>query len=65
MTEAMKITLFTQPANTRWGEKTSHSINNDDITLHLSDKNDLDLIQHATHKIDGMGIGHVALNGED
>ncbi len=31
MTEAMKITLSTQPADARWGEKASYSINNDGI----------------------------------
>ena len=29
MTEAMKITLSTQPADARWGEKATYSINND------------------------------------
>ncbi len=36
MTEAMKITLSTQPADARWGEKATYSINNDGITLHLN-----------------------------
>ena len=36
MTEAMKITLSTQPADGRWGEKATWSINNDGIALHLS-----------------------------
>ncbi|WP_148934650.1 hypothetical protein, partial [Escherichia coli] len=27
MTEAMKITLSTQPADARWGEKATYSIN--------------------------------------
>lgn len=35
MTEAMKITL-TNPADARWGEKATYSINNDGITLHLA-----------------------------
>jgi PepB aminopeptidase len=64
MTEAMKITLTTQPADARWGEKASYSINNDGITLHLNGKDDLGLIQRAARKIDGMGIKHVALSGE-
>jgi FeS assembly protein IscX len=38
MTEAMKITLSTQPADARWGEKATYSINNDGITLHLTAK---------------------------
>jgi PepB aminopeptidase len=64
MTEAMKITLSTQPADARWGEKAAYSINNDGITLHLNGKDDLGLIQRAARKIDGMGIKHVALAGE-
>jgi PepB aminopeptidase len=64
MTEAMKITLSTQPADARWGEKASYSINNDGIALHLNGKDDLGLIQRAARKIDGMGIKHVALSGE-
>ncbi len=62
MTEAMKITLSTQPADGRW-EKSDRSINNDGIALHLNGKDDLGLIQRA-RKIDGMGIKHVALSGE-
>lgn len=54
MTEAMKITLSTQPADARWGEKATYSINNDGITLHLNGKDDLSLIQRAARKIDGL-----------
>ena len=64
MTEAMKITLSTLPADARWGEKATWSINNDGIALHLNGKDDLGLIQRAARKIDGMGIKHVALSGE-
>ena len=45
MTEAMKITLSTQPADARWGEKATYSINNDGITLHLTGNDDLGLIR--------------------
>jgi len=64
MTEAMKITLSTQPADARWGEKATYSINNDGITLHLNGSDDLGLIQRAARKIDGLGIKHVTLDGE-
>ncbi|WP_251842146.1 aminopeptidase PepB [Enterobacter hormaechei] len=64
MTEAMKITLSTQPADARWGEKATWSINNDGITLHLTGNDDLGLIQRAARKIDGLGIKHVTLAGE-
>lgn len=63
-TEAMNITLTTQSADARWGEKAIYSINNDGITLHLTGKDDTGLIQRAARKIDGMGIKHVALSGE-
>ncbi|HDR2470708.1 TPA: aminopeptidase PepB [Enterobacter soli] len=64
MTEAMKITLSTQPADARWGEKATYSINNDGITLHLTGNDDTGLIQRAARKIDGLGIKHVSLDGE-
>ncbi|WP_318385245.1 aminopeptidase PepB [Enterobacter sp.] len=63
-TEAMKITLATAPADARWGEKATYSINNDGITLHLTGTDDLGLIQRAARKIDGLGIKHVAFAGE-
>lgn len=64
MTEAMKITISNQPADARWGEKATYSINNDGITLHLTGNDDLGLIQRAARKIDGLGIKHVTLDGE-
>ena len=63
-TQAMNIVLSTQPADGRWGEKATYSINNDGITLHLNGKDDAGLIQRAARKIDGMGIKHVTLSGE-
>ena len=64
MTEAMKITLSNQPADGRWGEKATCSINNDGITSAPDGKDDLGLIQRAARKSDGLGIKHVALSGE-
>lgn len=64
MTEAMKITLSTSPADARWGEKAAYSINDEGITLHLTGKDDLGLIQRAARKIDGQGLKHVALAGD-
>jgi len=63
-TEAMNITLSTAPADARWGEKATYSIDAEGITLHLNGKDDLGLIQRAARKIDGLGIKHVALAGE-
>ena len=63
-TEAMNITLTMQPADARWGENATYSINSDGITLHLNGKDDLGLIQRAARKIDGRGIKHVQLAGE-
>ena len=64
MTEAMKITLSNQPADARWGEKATYSINNDGVTLNLTGNDDLGLIQRAARKIDVLGIKHVSLEGE-
>lgn len=64
MTEAMQITLVDSPADARWGEGAIYSINNDGIMLHLNGKDDLNRIQRAARKIDGMGIKHVALKGK-
>ena len=64
MTDAMKITLSTQPADARWGEKALYSINNDGITLHLTGSDSLDRIQRVARKIDAQGIKHVQLAGE-
>lgn len=64
MSEAMKITLSTSPADARWGEKAAYSINDEGITLHLTGKDDLGLIQRAARKIDGQGLKHVQLAGE-
>ncbi len=64
MSEAMNITLSTQPADARWGEKASFSIGNDGITLHLNGKDNLTLIQRAARKIDGQGFKYVRLAGE-
>ena len=64
MTQAMKITLSTQPADARWGDKATYSMNDAGITLHLTGRDDTGLIQRAARKIDGMGIKHVALAGD-
>lgn len=64
MTDAMKITLSTQPADARWGEKALYSINDEGITLHLAGQDSLDRIQRAARKIDAQGIKHVQLVGE-
>ncbi|MBJ3815675.1 aminopeptidase PepB [Shimwellia pseudoproteus] len=63
-TDAMKITLSTEPADARWGEKAIYSINNDGVTLHLTGNDDLGLIQRAGRKLDGQGLKHVQLAGE-
>lgn len=62
--EAMQISLSTQPADARWGEKASLSVNDQGFTLHLQDDGVLATIQRAARKIDGQGIKNVALVGE-
>lgn len=64
MTDAMKITLSSLPADGRWGEKAVYSINDGGITLHLTGQEPLNVIQRAARKIDGMGLHHVQLAGD-
>lgn len=61
--EAMQISLSTQPADARWGEKASLSANEQGFTIHLPATAALDIIQRAARKIDGQGIKHVKLVG--
>ncbi|MGC0946382.1 aminopeptidase PepB [Pantoea agglomerans] len=63
-TQPMNITLSSQPADARWGEKAILSSNDSGMTLHLTDADALNIIQRAAHKIDSQGIRHVALTGE-
>ncbi|PWC18774.1 aminopeptidase PepB [Brenneria corticis] len=62
--EAMLISLSTQPADARWGEKAQLSANDRGFTIHLNGKSPLAIIQRAARKIDGQGIRHVKLAGE-
>lgn len=62
--EAMQISLSTQPADARWGEKASLSANDRGFTIHLQDDGALATIQRAARKIDGQGIKNVALVGD-
>ena len=63
-TQPMNITLSSQPADVRWGEKAILSSNDSGMTLHLTGTDALNTIQRAAHKIDSQGIRHVALTGE-
>lgn len=63
-TQPMNITLSSQPADARWGEKAILSSNDSGMTLHLTSADALNSIQRAAHKIDSQGIRHVALTGE-
>ncbi|MBS2139305.1 hypothetical protein KCA24_13820 [Escherichia coli] len=63
MTEAMKITLSTQPADERWGEITTYSTNNDGTTLHWKGADDLGRVHRAARKLDGWGSHLNTLNG--
>ncbi|MBG6242081.1 MAG: aminopeptidase PepB [Candidatus Symbiopectobacterium sp. Dall1.0] len=62
--EAMQISLSTQPADARWGEKASLSANEQGFTIHLPETAALGIIQRAARKIDGQGIKLVKLVGE-
>ncbi|ACS86521.1 aminopeptidase PepB [Musicola paradisiaca] len=63
-TEAMLISLSQQPADARWGDKASLTVNEQGFTIHLSGDKPLMIIQKAARKIDGQGIKHVKLSGE-
>jgi len=60
----MTITLSSQAADARWGEKALLSSNDSGMTLHLTGTDVLLSIQRAARKLDGQGIRHVALSGE-
>lgn len=64
----MLISLSTQPADARWGEKATLSVNEQGFTIHvgasLNGKAAQAVIQRAARKIDGQGIKHVQLAGE-
>ncbi|MBK4784321.1 MAG: aminopeptidase PepB [Pantoea sp. Pent] len=63
-TQPMTITLSSQAADARWGEKALLSSNESDMTVHLTGADALMSIQRAGRKLDGQGIRHVALSGE-
>lgn len=63
-TQPMNITLSTQAADARWGEKAILTSNDTGMTIHLSGSEPLNTLQRAARKIDGQGIRHVALSGE-
>ncbi|WP_288424127.1 aminopeptidase PepB [uncultured Pantoea sp.] len=63
-TQPMTITLSSQAADARWGEKALLSSNESGMTVHLTGADALMSIQRAGRKLDGQGIRHVALSGE-
>ncbi|WP_343554278.1 aminopeptidase PepB [Pantoea sp.] len=63
-TQPMTITLSSQAADARWGEKALLSSNDSGMTVHLTGADALMSIQRAGRKLDGQGIRHVALSGE-
>lgn len=62
--DAMHISLSTQPADARWGDKASLSANEHGFTIHLQHNADLVTVQRAARKIDGQGIKQVQLVGD-
>ncbi|ERK13800.1 Peptidase B [Pantoea sp. AS-PWVM4] len=63
-TQPMTITLSSQAADARWGDKALLSSNDSGMTIHLTGADALMSIQRAARKLDGQGIRHVALSGE-
>ena len=64
-TQPMTITLSSQAADARWGEKALLSSTESGMTIHLTGADALMSIQRAGRKLDGQGIRHVALSGEE
>jgi len=64
-TETMLVTLSSAPADPRWGEKALLTVDDRGMTIHVKDDNRLVSIQRAARKIDGQGIKHVQLAGDD
>ncbi|MFC3396413.1 aminopeptidase PepB [Brenneria rubrifaciens] len=61
--EAMLISLSSQPADARWGEKAPLSVNENGFTIHLNGNSPQTVIQRAARKIDAQGVKHVKLAG--
>jgi PepB aminopeptidase len=60
----MPVSISTQPADERWGDKALISSNGDGITVHLSEKGRAASAQKAGRKLDGQGIKNVKLIGD-
>lgn len=63
-TQPMMITLSSQAADARWGEKALLSSTEQGMTIHLTGNDALISIQRAGRKLDAQGIRHVALSGD-
>lgn len=63
MNTAMKILLSSEAAPAVWGESAPVSFDGSTATIHVQ-KAPLPAIQRAARKLDGMGVGSVALAGD-
>jgi PepB aminopeptidase len=63
--DVMPIVLSSQPADARWGEKALISSDNQGLTIHLPDEDILAALARAARRIDGQGIKHLRLEGDD
>ncbi|PIJ52314.1 aminopeptidase PepB [Erwinia sp. OLTSP20] len=62
--QTMNVTLSSQAADPRWGEKAVLSMSDQGVTIHLSCGDALAVIQRAARKIDSQGLKQVTLSGE-
>lgn len=65
MTTTMPVTLSTAAADARWGEKAILSSNDQGMTIHISGHDAAATIQRAARRLDGQGIRHVTLSGDE
>lgn len=63
-TDIMQVSLSSDPADARWGEKALLSTHDQGMIIHLTSKDALDAIQRAGRKIDGQGIKKIKLAGD-
>ena len=63
MSAQMSVFLSTELAAAYWGEKAIISFSEQRATIHLSQDNELDIVQRAARKLDSQGISTISLEG--
>lgn len=66
MTDIIQVALSTSPADKKWGDNSTLSHTPNGFQVHveqLDERSSLPLIQTSARKIQGMGVNHVAFDG--